>query len=840
MRPQSIVMLVDGPSSGEHSGLRDLILRTLDPTRWRIVHCQTVEAAQDHFQVGQIAGLVPELVVLNVDVQRGWPFCSTLKKTFASVPVIVVSERLTKDVFNGHQKLDTRADAYHRLPDELEGLEISLGYFASHKSETGEEDEGSSPRLKARKSGRVPVPSGLLSKLEATVAEQARALEDARRQVEALAAERDAVADKNRRQVIELMALHPGASDGAEVASLRERIASLENKAQASTMLEEETRQLRASLAAARAEASRLQERPDAEALVTRLQGEVQALKGSEVELRQDLDRRAVELAALRTERDQLAQKQTRTSSPGMARPAVAALEEAREGARREAVEAADQLAKASVQLSTLATELKNSHERRLQAEEALRRAEARAVELEKQLTQRPAAASDELQERLLAAEDRAEAAERAWAAASARADQLQAFVQGAGAEIERANQEKKAIDDALAMSRRLMREYATDAARKAEELKEEQAQRKALAERADAAEKRAADLVQAAEFGASLVDSLEREVAELRSRPAGDPAEREVLQRNLEQLAAGYRSQQGEIERFQAELAQAGLKQAELEGMSSSLRAERDEALSQKASLASELLGAQDALALFEAQLEAASASRDEALAAKRSFDVARAELGAELDTARAAFEATQAALDAAKLELSQNQARFEQDHTEMAERQVELALEVEQEKRARQYVYEAMSNHAELVAQRFAAVREYAQKCEARLIQAEAGRTEVETRLEALLNEVQAQALRGEVPPDMELPLAPLFIDSDDDGEDDEDEGEGEAPGEAEVPGAHESATAVEILEVVERPVEDVPAAAFRESAVEPAGAAGGSGESDEPATPEQPAQV
>lgn len=792
MRPQSIVMLVDasgapdgtggaspaGADGAGQSGLRALILRTLDPAQWRLVHCHNVESAHEHFQAGPIGGLIPELVVLNVDVPRGWPFCTTLKKNFATVPVIVVSERLNKEVFNGHQKLDTRADAYHRLPEELDGLEISLGYFASHKSETGEEDEGSSPRLKPRKAERVAVPSALLKKLEETVAEQARSLEDARQKIEALEAERDAVADKNRRQVIELMALHPSDS-GAEVASLREKVAALEARSNELARLDEEARQLRAALGAAKAEVARLGERPDAEALVTRLQSEVQALKANEGELRRTLDTRAVELAALTTERDQLVERQkeardkARVSSPGQQAPG-AALQEAREDARREAVEAADQLAKASVQLSTLATELKNSHERRLQAEEALRRAEARAAELEQELSHRPSAAGADLEARLMEALARAEAAERAAAAEKSRAEQVLSLSQGATSELERLANEKRASDEALAMSRRLMREYATDAARKADELKEEQAKNKALAERAEAAEKLAAELSQSAEFGSSLVESLEREVAELRAHKAagggGDAAEREVLQKNLEQLAAGYRGLQAELEAAAHKLAEANTKAAQANQELDEARAEvfaltveREHLVEKGAASAASLAAMELELARLNKELESAGHDHDAML------ETLQAEFG-EL-TKRQAADA--AALAAERGEKAALLARVEA-----------LVAEVDQEKRARQFVYQAMTEHADVVAERFEALRVYARRLEGRLIEAEARRAELEARLEALLSEVRAQALYGEVPPVMEIPLAPVFIDEDDEDEEDEDKGEGEG-GEADTQG-------------------------------------------------------
>lgn len=792
MRPQSIVMLVDGSGSPDAAGvgspavadgakdtdLRALILRTLDPAQWRLVHCHSVESAQEHFQAGPIGGLIPELVVLNVDVARGWPFCTTLKKNFATIPVIVVSERLNKEVFNGHQKLDTRADAYHRLPEELDGLEISLGYFASHKSETGEEDEGSSPRLRPRKAERVAVPSGLLVKLEATVAEQARALEDARQKIEALEAERDAVADKNRRQVIELMALHPSDS-GAELASLREKVVVLEARAVELARLDEEARQLRAALGAAKAEVARLGERPDAEALVTRLQGEVQALRANEGELRRTLDNRAVELAALTTERDQLAERQkearnkARVSSPGQVPPG-AALEEAREDARREAVEAADQLAKASVQLSTLATELKNSHERRLQAEEALRRAEARARELEQELSQRPAAgAGGDLEGRLMEALARAESAERAAAEARGRAEQVLTQSQGALSEVERIANEKRAIDEALAMSRRLMREYATDAARKADELKEEQARNKALAERAEVAERLAAELSQSAEFGSSLVESLEREVAELRAQKAsgasGDAGEREVMQRNLEQLAAGYRGLQAELERVNAEREADAQRLAEANTSAARVSQELDEARAEVFALAAE----RDHLAERGAQAAAATAAMEAELARlKKELEGVGRDHDAMLETLQAEFGelVKRQAADAAALTAE----RAEKDA--LAGRVEALIAEVDQEKRARQFVYQAMSDHAEVVAERFEALRVYAKRLEGRLIEAEARRAELEAKLEGLLSEVRAQALYGEVPPPMEIPLAPVFIDSDEEDEGEESDGEGE----------------------------------------------------------------
>ncbi len=749
MQAQSIVMLVDATpqvdASGASTGLRSLIERHMDKARWRLVYCDSVEAAQEHFQVSSLGGLIPELVVLNVDVQRGWPFCSTLKKSFASVPVIVVSQRLSKEVFNNHQKLDTRADAYHRLPDELDGLEISLSYFSSHKSETGTDEEGSSPRVKVRKGGRVNVPTGILQKLETTVAEQARALEDARREIEALEAERDAVADKNRRQVLELMALAPGGSGdgGAEAQALRERITTLEAQALDAVMREDELRQTRTALTSAKAELAKAAGRPDMDELVQRLQGEVAAARSADEELRKGLDAQAVELAALRTERDQLVQRQAaqqaaRKSSPGMARPAVEALEEAREEARKEAQESADQLAKASVQLSSLATELRTTHDRRMQAEEALRRSEARATELEQKLAQRGAVSIDDLQDRLLRAEDRAEAAERAWSAAAARADQLQVFTQGAGAEIERLNQEKKSIDDALAMSRRLMREYATDAARKAEELKAEQVQQKELAERAEAAERRVEELTQSAEFDKSLVESLERELTELRSRT--DEAESTaniVLEAELERRTEVNRALKGELE----------LAVAARDAVSLELQQHKDDFGASKAEL--------------------------------EQLNAIRWALSQELETKGQALQALldeQAELSQRHATSSEAHAALAREHAEVVARLSELEVDLEKVSRVRGETILILEEHIIGLESRFIAVRDFARVCEARLIEAESSRMLIEDKLEAVLTELRSNALRGEVPPAMELPDRPT-LPPDDFGDDDEDEDADEA---------------------------------------------------------------
>jgi len=699
----STVLLVDADNE-----VRGIIERQLDAAHTALVHVKDSDEA-----TAFVKEHAPSLVVLNVDISKGWPLCTQLKRNFAAIPVIVVSYRLGKEVFNNHQKLDTRADAYHRLPDELEGLEISLGYFSSHRSETGQDDheESSLSRPRMRRGSRVTVPTGVVQRLETTVAEQARALEDARRQIEALEVERDAVAEKNRRQMLELMAVGPAPTlEGAsEVDTLKERLSVLEAEVLLASRREDELRELqgqlgalRQTLAAKSAEVEQaVADKAAAEQTARRGGRDVEEARAAGERTRQTLE---AQLAALRTERAQLLQQQTdlqevlRSATTGGGGAAAAAqLEASRDAALKQVAELNERLSLESAQLANASAELAQARGAREQEERARQHCEDRLVAIEQQAVQ------------LLA---RAETAEGAWGGLNARLEQLQGALESRSAELEQTLIEKKSLDQALATSRRLMREYATDAARKAEELKTQGERVRELEAQAQAFEAAREELTQALEFEKSLVESLERDLAAARAVPVASPAELEALRAELAEVRAKA--------------------EAELRALEADAKARVEDAQVQATAQV------EAAQAQAKAEVEAAEAharARVEAaeLQAREDLDTVLGQATGELEEIRTQ---SKAALEAAKAD---------------AQRDVEAARAQAAAERA------ALTSHASQVRERFEALVAYARVLESRLVTAEERRAEIETRLEAMAADVRAQRLAGEVPPSMDLPPPP-----------------------------------------------------------------------------------
>lgn len=668
----------------------------------------------------------PALVVVNVDIAKGWPLCTQLKRTYSAIPVIVVSFRLGKEVFNNHQKLDTRADAYHRLPEELEMLEISIGYFSSHKSEGGQDDEDSAPNRPRPRRPQVAVPSGVVSRLEATVAEQARALEDARRQIEALEVERDAVAEKNRRQMLELMTVGPSSimENVGETSALKERIAHLEAEVLLSSRREDELRELRtalqnatAGLAAKSAELERANnDRAALEVAGNHFEVALDEARTAGEHTRQMLE---AQLMSLRAEKAQLAQRHTELeeahrnardqSTPGIH------LEEAREAARREASDAADQLAEASVQLSNLANELTLAHNARLVADKEKRQAEERI------------AATEQL---VAAAAARAEAAEQSWGPLQARIEQLEAALVAKQFESEQHLADKKSVEQALATSRRLMREYATDAARKAEELKSTHERTKELEALTSGFAEVKEELQQALDFEKSLVESLERDLAAAKANATASPAELEAL---ASQITEAQRRAVVEVEAIKAQAA---------------------------AQVAAARAAANDDLETL--RLVAQSELDDARAQTKRELEAGQAAAVAEVQAVRAELEAwkTQAvaAVEAARAQAARDvEAAKAQAATDLADAQGLLANKQAQLEAASASEREALASHVATVHSRFEALVAYARALESRLVSAESRRGEIEAKLESLVTEVRSHALSGEIPPPMDLPRAP-----------------------------------------------------------------------------------
>jgi len=482
----------------------------------------------------------PELAVLDVDVPKGWNVCTQIKKAFSDVPVIVVSQRFGHEVFVEHQKLETRADAYHTLPQDEEALGMSLSLYATRVPDPHRDKSQSGFRVLSRQRlhstqsrGIGPLPgTDLVSRLEGKSASQAREIEHLRQTIEALEAERDAVRENAHRQAMQLMSLQPGAepTQDPDVLPLKQRVAQLEgealelqNQLHVASMatkqvvdLKAERKTLADDLNQIRLERESEQER--AEARYRASKAGYDGLEAELASLKRTLDSRVAGWAAERLSLQKQVSVLDGIQGDDTLLVSVESLDldRARDDARDQANEAADQLALASKQLGQLAAELGAAQRERagLRAESAELEARVKDLTQRLQRAEGDVAGTPELQNGLVAAVERAETAERAWSTVNARLEQAMRLLDDRQHDLEHLSVSRKEMDAALATSRKLMREYATDAARKAEELRGAGEKTRALEAQIDELGKKYEDARGDAAFQRSLVNMLETEVA--------------------------------------------------------------------------------------------------------------------------------------------------------------------------------------------------------------------------------------------------------------------------------------------------------------------------------------
>jgi len=602
------------------SGIREIVESHIDANAWRVVQRDDVDTAwNDSVQ------RPPDLVVLNADIAKGWNLCAQLKRRFPAVPVVLLSYKANKELFNNHQKLPTRADAYHHLPDELEGLSISLSYYSSHRSET-DEDEVPQPK-RQRSGGRVSVPTGVVQKLEATVRDQARDIEGLRRQLEALEAERDAVSEKARRQMMELMTVAPGPDLSGEVTSHKRRVAELEAELEAVRAASRDAADRAASMQEAMKTAMQSAESAQTEALALRVQARAQGASAEQL---------AVTMA-------QLAQ--------------------------------ADQ-----------------------------RRAAAEAARA--------------------AAEERATTAERAWSGVNARAEELHQALILRGQDVERVMKEKTDVEATLATSRRLMKDYISEAARNAESARVASDRARDLEARAHEAAERVAALTGELEFQRALVESLEEAQRHAQEKAAATEA-------SLASTAAA-------LEEARAEGQAHAERVAALEAEVTLLRGEGGEASARVTALSEELTtvraAAASALSALEAKarLDAEAAAEAHRAALKAAEDQALADLMAIEAKAKADADAIQAAAQA-----------------ERAELEARLTSELKALTDKAQAEGDGLRASLSDLEERFAALRGWARKLESRLSDSEMTRDAVLARLQSLVDDLRSLPTGVEPPP-------------------------------------------------------------------------------------------
>ncbi len=538
---ESVVLLVEG-----NNGVADIIRRHLEPARWRVEHHLTSDTA-----LVWLEQHTPQLTVLDVDIPRGWNVCTQLRKVLPDVPVIIVSRRFGRDVFIEHQKLETRADAYHQLPQDEPAFGITLGLYATRRPPAPNEPSQSGFRVVTRQRlhstqsrgispapganpAPPPVPNAgpagdIIARLEQKAADQAREVERLKQLVVALEVERDAVKENAHRQAMQLMSLQTAtdASAEQELLHLKQRVAQLETEALATTARGSEAGEQ--ALAGLRKERDELLKRLG-DATAERRQA-VDAATARATQLATELDALKAEFATRengwRGERISLQQQLNALNAlegDDTVQVSTDILDRTREDARQQATEAADQLARASTQLSQLATELAQAHRDRMELQQKVQALETRLAEVAAAAVSSDSLAAAEA--RLAEAVARAETAESAWSGLNARLEQTHRLLDERTRDVDQLTLGRKDTENALATSRKLMREYAAEAGRKAEELREADQRLRALETEVGTLCARADDAQREADFQRSLVAMLEVEVAQFKTSPPPPPVD--------------------------------------------------------------------------------------------------------------------------------------------------------------------------------------------------------------------------------------------------------------------------------------------------------------------------
>ncbi|MFT7582210.1 MAG: CheY-like chemotaxis protein [Myxococcota bacterium] len=356
---------------------------------------------------------LPSLVVLNVDVPQGWPLCRQLRERFPDVPVVLLSSKVTQETFENHMKLPTRADAYLRLPEDEERLRLTLTYYLNH------------PRIEPD----VDEPKNVSDGTSGRLLDMADTLKQAKREIKQLQARVKTAGDTNE-------GLHRTSAEQARVLETVRR--ESEALAAERDALVEKTRRLDATRSVDGAAPAG----QSSEALTTlqnrnqKLEQKVATDKAVADNIREELEAR---IRSLTSERDSV-----------LATAGIAAQSGGDE--RLTALSEDAQLARAQVAAK---------EEARLATECALMASQGEVTSLTEQL----ATAQTEVAEAL----DKAEKAEHAWSGVNARAEGAMTALQTARESVERLTGEKADSESALNTSRKLMKEYGQEVARKKE-----------------------------------------------------------------------------------------------------------------------------------------------------------------------------------------------------------------------------------------------------------------------------------------------------------------------------------------------------------------------------------
>jgi len=112
------VLVIDNDPATE-----SVVSQEVDAARADTVVVGDVKAAHDYCKKRK-----PALIVLNVDLPKGWRLCTELKKSkkYRQVPLVVISEKATDDIFQQHMNLPTRADAYQNKPLDQDTLSLTF------------------------------------------------------------------------------------------------------------------------------------------------------------------------------------------------------------------------------------------------------------------------------------------------------------------------------------------------------------------------------------------------------------------------------------------------------------------------------------------------------------------------------------------------------------------------------------------------------------------------------------------------------------------------------------------------------------------------------------------
>lgn len=419
-----------------------VVTSSVDPAAWEVTHFTETKGAFEKANENK-----PGLIVVNTDLPKGWKLCKQFKRQWKKTPLVLLSSTANPDVFRNHQKLEFRADAYHKVPEELENLPMTISMLLTAPTIEEPVPAAEDPVKRLKKENRT-----LKDRLKSskTLGQQIEA--DMARLTTENAELKARVAELDKKDAA-TVAASAGAESEAALAELREEIAKRDAK------LNELSGLLQESLNSNGADAD-----------LTSL-GE--ALTAATTQLKKLTDQNRT-----LTEKAKLAEEELATLKA--ANPA--------EAATKAKDDALAELELANEKVSLIEAQRDTHLDRAMAAEKALQEMQVEVERSAKALAQvgedrererQLKAQSDEstqsvaelqahvaeLEEELSQTTKRADTAEKAWTGVNARAEKANFALEAKISEFEQLEKRRDELEAALTTSRNLIKEYGQEVA---------------------------------------------------------------------------------------------------------------------------------------------------------------------------------------------------------------------------------------------------------------------------------------------------------------------------------------------------------------------------------------